>query len=238
MSLKAIIRREILARHQTMVGTVVSDQSLIEFDASASGSESWVVDVDIGSNRIIRDVVIKAGTRGRFFAQRGQTVSLHRNSLGRFDIVGPADKLTGVANLNTYDINANTLTASSLTGFVTVFRPYEYYQGAIHMTGAVTVTFAAGANTITRTVGSWLTDGFIAGGGQTIRIAGSTSNNATRTTSSATALVLTVTAGIVNEGPTVAGAVSIAVNGGGRYNDGVTGYPVTQIINQATGLPV
>ena len=234
--LKQAIRREIQARTETLVGTVVSNQALIAYDASVSGGETWVVDVDIGSNRILKDVPIKAGTRGRFFAQLGQSVALRRNLLGRFDIVGPADRVRSGGVLTTYNPNAGAAGAAAQTGFQAVLRPLEWYQGAQAMRGAPALTFAAAGNTITRLdAGSFIADGLLAG--QVLRVAGSASNNGTKTPTIVAASVLTFASGIVNESA-AAGRVSIARDGTSRWADGVSGFPHIDVINLATGLPV
>lgn len=65
------------------------------------------------------------------------------------------------------------------------------------------LTFAAAGDTITRVAGSWITDGFKKG--QTIRIAGTASNNGTHKVTAVTALVLTVGNTLTNETITSAG---------------------------------
>lgn len=85
----------------------------------------------------------------------------------------------------------------------------------ITMTGSPNVTFAAvggTADTITRSAGSFVTDGFIAGAA--IVVTGSSSNNNTFTLATVTATVLTLTAAspnLVNEGPV--GSVTIRGTG-------------------------
>ncbi len=233
---KRLIRREILARRETLVGTVVSEQRMVKFDATVAGAQAWVVDVDIGQNRVLRDVLIKAGTRGRFFAQLGQTVALRRNALGRFDVVGPADRVMGVAEVTLYDLNGAVPTSSSLSGFQTVRRPLEFYLGPTALKGNPSVIFAAAGQQVVRSGGSWLVDGFASGGGESVRVAGTALNNGVRTTVSASASILVLASGVVNEGP-VSG-VGLGVVGSSRWNNGAVGFPSVVVINVATGLPI
>jgi hypothetical protein len=83
------------------------------------------------------------------------------------------------------------------------------YAPAGVVSGTPTLTFAevgATGDTITRSAGSWITDGFIPG--MVITVAGTVSNNVTGPISSLTATVLTMgTTDLVAEGP-VAGTVT------------------------------
>lgn len=124
---KGAVRREIRARRD-LVGTVVSQRELREFNTLSA--PVWVCDVDIGSNRLLRNVPIKGAETGqRFFAERGQAVLLRRNSQGRYDIVGPSDKLAGVAVKKTYAVGVTTVVATTNEGFNVVPEPFEFYQG-------------------------------------------------------------------------------------------------------------
>ncbi len=77
----------------------------------------------------------------------------------------------------------------------------------VHMRGAPTLAFDAGADTITRGTGSWVDDLFYIGGEIVITNAGS--NNGTYTVSNVTATVLTVTAGLT----TAVGVVGATIEG-------------------------
>lgn len=125
--LKPFVRREIKAR-QDRVGTVMGDMTLREYNAGAA--PVWVCDVDIGSNRLLRDVPIKANASGsRFYAQRGQSVLLRRNTQGRYDIVGAADRLSAPGNVKTYILGTATPVSDTPQGFVTIVDPFEFYEG-------------------------------------------------------------------------------------------------------------
>lgn len=65
--------------------------------------------------------------------------------------------------------------------------------------GGRTLTFAASGKTITASSGSFISDGFVVG--QTLTSAGTSSNNGTFTITNVTALVITVSETVVNEGP-------------------------------------
>ncbi len=88
------------------------------------------------------------------------------------------------------------------------FPQSEMTRDHVRMTGAPTLTFlevGAGADTITRSAGSWIADGFAAN--DVIAVTGSASNNVTSAViASLTATVLTLGAAagddLVNEGPT------------------------------------
>lgn len=126
--LKPFVRREILAR-QDRVGRVVSQRELKP--RNSGGSPVWVCDVDIGANRLIRNVPIKATSSAgaRFYAERGQTVLLRRNTQGRYDIVGPADRLSSIAGISTYEVGDSTALTAAQLGFTFQREPFEFYQG-------------------------------------------------------------------------------------------------------------
>lgn len=123
--LKRIIRNEDRGR-RFRYGTIVSDPTLQNFNTGTA--PVWVADVDLGSNRVLKDVLIKGiGGNPRFHAQRGQTVRLERNAVGRLDIVGPGDKLAGIAIKKTYDLGVATETTSASLGFQFIVDPFEFY---------------------------------------------------------------------------------------------------------------
>lgn len=65
------------------------------------------------------------------------------------------------------------------------------------LTGRVSLVFAASGNTITRNTGSFVTDGLAVG--MSVTVAGTVSNNGTKTLTAVTATVLTFAAGVVDE---------------------------------------
>ena len=148
-------RRE---RKHFIVGTVLQDLELLAFDATVNGGETWVAPlVDIGSNRPLANVPVKRLDNGRLYAGRNQSVLLQLNAQGRYQIVGPADRVSALAVRNSNDFNASTQTAQGNSGFQSVPEPYEFYMGPTAMLGNPDLTFTA--NTITRNVGSFTTDG-------------------------------------------------------------------------------
>lgn len=125
--LKVVIRREIRARRD-LVGTVFSQRVLKSFNAGAA--PVWVCSVNIGGNRILKNVPIKgAGTGERFYAELGQAVLLRRNTQGRYDIVGPSDKLSTIAVKKTYNVGAAAVVATTIEGFQISREPFEFYEG-------------------------------------------------------------------------------------------------------------
>lgn len=126
--IKGLIRREIEAR-KDLVGTVLKKRELVQFDGTGA-TGVWVVDVDVGGNRVLRDVPVKAGSDGsRFYADINQTVLLRRNTQGRFDVIGPADRVAAQAVEKEYDLQAGTEVSSRSVGFTVNKVPFEFYQG-------------------------------------------------------------------------------------------------------------
>lgn len=126
--LKRLMRREIDARQQIKTGTVISVRRLLDVDGQ--NSATWVVDVDIGAGEALRDVAVKAGSDGeRFYAGLGMSVQLARNTAGRFDIVGPGDRITNPTVVKTYALGVSTPTDTSNVGFTIERVAYEFYKG-------------------------------------------------------------------------------------------------------------
>jgi len=98
-----------------------------------------------------------------------------------------------------------------------------------NMAGAPSLTFAevgASGDTITRSAGSWIDDGFAVG--HVVTVAGSASNNVTGTIASLTATVITLdTTDLANEGP-VAGCTVVGSPGLVFAEVGSTGDTITR----------
>lgn len=91
-----------------------------------------------------------------------------------------------------------------------IFRDLTLYGNSANQSGgsvtpfydgddSTTLTFAESGSTITRSSGSWVTDGWSVG--DKVRIHGSTSNNGTYTVAGVSATVLTVEEALTDEGP-------------------------------------
>jgi len=100
-----LISRDIRARQELRRGTVLSNPRRVNFDPSQITSNLYVVDVDIGGRRPIRNVPVKSssGNGGRAYAQRGKAVEIQRNAGGRWIVIGPADRVSSVGNTVLFD---------------------------------------------------------------------------------------------------------------------------------------
>ena len=127
--LNELIRREILARRE-LVGTVLQPLRLVNFDTTVG--VTWVTDVDIGGGNFLVNVPVKAGADGtRFYAGLGHSVKLNRNTLGRVDIVGPADKvLSDQQSFKTYSLGVPSAVTAATLGFQFDQVAFEFYQNA------------------------------------------------------------------------------------------------------------
>lgn len=119
--------------------------------------------------------------------------------------VGDVVTVAGSASNNGSLGAITVLTATIMTfaaGVVTETSPTT-----VVVTGSPGLTFAAAGFTITRTAGSFLSEGFAIG--QSVTISGTSSNNTTLPITALSATVMTFASGIVNEGPDASGAVTI-----------------------------
>ena len=217
MTTRELVRQEIIAREQTIVGKVVRARKLVEFDGS---SAVWVVDVDIGAEKVLKKVPVKGGSGlRRSYADEGQTVVLRRNALGRFDVVGPGDRVAGVTKTKSYDYATGTPTVKPDIWFGVQIESFDYYQGPENPSpGAPTenLTFTAGPpGTILRAgPGSWLSDGFALG--KWFIVSNSASNDGYYgPLTGATATLLTIAGGLVAEGP----SLGISIGWGSLWTD-------------------
>lgn len=235
-TLKQNIRREITSRGETIVGTVIGKLRMQRFDQTTLGAPVWVVDIEVGSNNYLKNVPVKAGANGsRFYAQLGQTVLLRRNALGRFQVVAPGDRVSTPVTIKTYDLTDGSETGSADEGFQAQVVPFEFYLGPSAMKGNPDVTFAVtgGDDTITRSVGSFIDDGFAVS--DSVRIGNTSANDGVVTITAVTALVMDTSATLTNEGPI--GGVGIGVVGTSLWNDTVTPFPLSRVAD-AQGNPV
>lgn len=144
-----------------------------------------------------------------------------------------------VGDLSTY-ASANAI-AAKVAAYETTAERYTYAkaqmrdrlpvatlsQTSVRLTGAATCTFlevGATGDTITRSTGSFLSDGFVSG--DTIRVTGSVSNNVTGVPSGITATAITLnTTDLVNEGPvtvTVTAEPTLTFGDNGASPDTIT----------------
>lgn len=250
-----LIQREIASREPFKVGTVVGSRRLVQFDSDpTTPGIMYVCDVEIGSNRPLLNVPIKAGSNGgRFYALDGATVLLRRNLLGRWQVVGPGDRNAGEKFIVDYDIVTEAPVGTENIGTTRVIDPFEYYQGPISVKGNPALTLTQAANDfITRASGSFIDDGFTQGApGPANRIyigngvpesfvgvdVPGTSGRQ-RDVDAVTDLVLTLQ-GTAFQSPTFGPASGITVGqvATSRWNDGVNGFPSRRIVD-ASGVTI
>lgn len=136
--------------------------------------------VDLNENGAGADTITRSDYNGNFirdgFVALGRVVVTGTTEDGTYTIVSVTAK--------TITLNIGDFTASDLAATATLKPVFE-----------VSVDFATPANTITRTVGSWISDGYEAGGNITITDAVDGGNNSTFLVDTVTALVLTVDVG-------------------------------------------
>ncbi len=126
--LKRLMRREILARSEHLQGTVLSIRRLEDLDAA--NTATWVVDVDVGADQVLESIGVKAGSDGeRFYAGLGMTVKLARNTEGRFEVIGPGDRLNAIAVKKLYTLGVDVPTGSENIGLSIERVAFEFYKG-------------------------------------------------------------------------------------------------------------
>lgn len=125
------VRREIRAASDRMRGTVVSQPTQKFFRPTQSAAYTWVVDVDVGNTGevLLRDVPVKISAGTRFYARLGNAVFLERDARGRWQVIGPADRVQAQGNVTELDESDDSSTAAGQQGFTIVRPPFEFYEG-------------------------------------------------------------------------------------------------------------
>lgn len=131
MSQKDLINREIRSAEKRRIrGTVLTEPRILNFDLSGSRFPTFVVDVDIGRNRILEDVPVKInGPKARFYARPGSPVYLDRDAFGRYQVIAPADRAMRQGNLILINEDTDLTATGAVIGFTFAREPYEFYQG-------------------------------------------------------------------------------------------------------------
>lgn len=134
-----LIDRDIRARQEFRRGTVLTDAKRTNFDLSGVTSTVFVVDVDIGASRPIRDVIVKSATGqgGRAYAQVGKPVDIQRNQGGRWFCTGSSDRTRAIGEVQEFDEATETFGASIDDGFSFTIRPYDYWTDSANVYGSV-----------------------------------------------------------------------------------------------------
>lgn len=126
-SARKLTRREIRTLGTELIGTVIRDPNVTDFDGAGAGV--WVVDVEIGGDQYLKDVPVKQMTN-RFYAQLGQVVTLRRNAQGRFEVIGPGDRRTSTLIVKYYEMGVTSAVSTQNQGFDFQRVPYSYYATA------------------------------------------------------------------------------------------------------------
>ena len=242
-ALRTLIEEAIRAATKEFSATVLTNPEMIQFDLNGpEGAPSWVVTVDAGGNRVMKNVPVKAGSDGsRFYAQRGQTVTVRKTAQGRFQVIGPGDRQIGAIRTTFYDIGLDTETGQSTVGFSRIEFPMEFHMGPLSMKGAPNVTFAVegGFDSITRddvSASDFVSEGFVSGQSIIVETTGTAIVvNGTYTIEVVTASQITVSETLLNVGPIRAVTIGVALSA--FWNDGIHFTPYFEI-HDGDGIPI
>ena len=130
---KQLTAREIRRASDRMRGVVASAPTLKFFDPTGAASPTWVVDVDVGAEKLLRDVLVKLANErggGRGYAREGAPVFLERDARGRWQVIGPGDRVPAQGNITLLDETTDAGSAGGLTGFTFLREVFDFYKGA------------------------------------------------------------------------------------------------------------
>lgn len=133
-----LVQRDARARQEVRRGTVLTDPRRFNYDPSTLSSNLYVVDVDIGGRRPLRNVPVKSssGLGGRAYALPGKAVEVQRNAGGRWIVIGPADRVATVGAVTLYDEAAGTTSVGVPYGFRSIPRFFDYWESVEHVWGS------------------------------------------------------------------------------------------------------
>ena len=87
-----LIERQVKRRRERIRGKMVSDPYFVHVDPGGNRFKTLVGDVDVGSNRILKAVPIKANGKSRYYARALSPVFCERDARGRWQVIAPADR--------------------------------------------------------------------------------------------------------------------------------------------------
>lgn len=240
--LQRLIQREFASKEAIRIVTVIGDRRMLEFSPTTT-APVWVTDVELGGGKPLRNIPIKSINGSMFYAQRGQTVQIRKNALGRWQIVGPGDRLATTLVTKEYDLGSGSQVGNDINqGFTFQRQPYEFYQGPTSMKGDPgPVTFVAnggGDDQIVRTSGSWLDDGFEVS--DTVVVSRTLDNDSVSyTVTAVAALTLDISGNVLTAEVADGLEIGIGVAGTSLWNNGgpFPGYPEVTLVDQ-DGNPV
>lgn len=125
-----LIERDIRARQEVRRGTVLTEPKLLNYDTAALERTVYVVDVDIGGSRPIRDVPVQSasGLGGRAYARQGKGVEIQRNAGGRWMVIGASDRIKNTATVQLLSETTEIATAGTSEGVTFGRRALDYYS--------------------------------------------------------------------------------------------------------------
>lgn len=237
-TLQTLIKRETASRESIRIVTVIGDLRMKTMSPGSTGP-MWVTDIEFGSGRAMKNITVQSAGGSMLYARRGATVQLRKTTLGRWQVIGPGDVRSGVMVTKRYNIGTQTQTgADENTGFTFRQEPFEFYKGPQAMKGNPQITFAdlGGLDTITRDVGSWITDGFEIGDDVTIQrtVDNDKDDGSPITVNDVSALVLEFSGNpFIDEVVADGGTIGIGVVGTVLWNNGgdYPAFPETSLID-------
>lgn len=133
-----LVSRDIRARQEIRRGTVLTDPRRFNYDPSTLSSNVYVVDVDIGGRRPLRNVPVKSssGIGGRAYALPGKAVEVQRNAGGRWIVIGPADRTSAIGSVTLLDEATGATSVGTPVGYTSVPRYWDYWEAADHVWGS------------------------------------------------------------------------------------------------------
>jgi len=125
-----LIARDIAQRRESRRGTVLTEPKLLNYDTAAIDRTVYVVDVDIGGNKPVRNVPVQSssGLGGRAYARQGKGVEIRRNAGGRWLVVGASDRIKNTATVQLLDETTELATSGPSEGVTFGRRAFDFYS--------------------------------------------------------------------------------------------------------------
>jgi len=124
-----LINREMRRRRERIRGKTAGDPAILHIDEAGLQYKTWVSpEVDIGQNRTLKNVPIRANGKDRYYARALQPVWLDRDARGRWEITAPADRVIQGRNRTLWNRGTDVETPVSV-GFDVAYADFlDYWQ--------------------------------------------------------------------------------------------------------------
>jgi hypothetical protein len=144
--------RQIRVSDEKKRGTMVTNPRKMNVNVTADDSPCFVGRVNTGGRKILRNIVVKANGGSRAYARKGLPVMLQKNAQGRWEVIGPSDRIISPALVSEVDLELGTVVSQPDEGFSLAQRPFSHFRGGLTSQSTPAGEGLWGANTFSSSI--------------------------------------------------------------------------------------